>query len=296
MTDKVVAPKPEQRLPAPVPGSVRDLLEMPEYRRRFEQVLGDKTKAAQFISSLATLVYAKKALRECDPKTVIAAALQAAALDLPIQANLGFAALVPYGGKAQFQPQYKGIIQLALRTGQYANIEVNHVLEGEIEITNRFTGQIAFSKATSEKVVGVLAYMKLVSGFEKFEYWTLERIHAHAKRYSKGYSKPDGGWTTATEAMELKTVLASMLRKWGIMSVEMRQIITPPEEWEPEPDAGGNGFEPQEHAAVEQDVAQAEPSTPPPPSNAALDAAVLEADRKAANAKTKKVLEQSDKF
>ena len=296
MTDKQVVPKPEPRLPAPVPGSVRDLLQMPEYRRRFEQVLGDQTKAAQFISSLATLVYAKKALRECDPQTVIAAALQAAALDLPIQSNLGFAAIVPYGGKAQFQPQYKGIIQLALRTGQYAALEVNHVLEGEIEIVNRFTGQYKFNPAKSEKIVGVLAYMKLVSGFKKFEYWTLERIHAHARRYSKGYAKPDGGWTTATEAMELKTVLASMLRKWGIMSVEMRQIITPPEEWEPEPDAGGNGFEPQEHAPIAQDVAQAEPSTPTPPSNAALDAAVLEADRKAANAKTKKALQQQDSF
>jgi len=43
-------------------------------------------------------------------------------------------------------------------------------------------------------------------------------------------------------------------------------------------------------------VSQAEPSTPTPPSNAALDAAVLEADRKAANAKTKKALEQKDSF
>jgi len=297
VTDKQVVPKPEPRLPAPVPATVRDLLEMPEYRRRFEQVLGDPVKAAQFISSLATLVYAKPALRECDPNTVIAAALQAAALDLPIQANLGFAAIVPYKRQAQFQPQWKGIVQLCLRTGQYAALEVNHAFEGEIEIVNRFTGQYQFNPAKSGKVVGVVAYMKLVSGFEKFEYWTLERIHAHAKRYSKGYDKPDGGWTTAREAMELKTVLASMLRKWGIMSVEMRQIITPPEEWEPEPDAGGNGFEPQEHATIEQDLAQAEPSAPPPPSNAELDSEVLKADaRKVANAKTKKALEQADKF
>jgi len=52
----------------------------------------------------------------------------------------------------------------------------------------------------------------------------------------------------------------------------------------------------QKPAPIIQDVAQVEPSTPTPPSNAALDAAVLEADRKAANAKTKKALEQKDSF
>jgi len=306
VTDKQIS-KAEPRLPAPAPGTVRDLLEMPEYRRRFEQVLGDPVKAAQFISSLATLVYAKPALRECDPNTVIAAALQAAALDLPIQANLGFAAIVPYKGQAQFQPQWKGIVQLCLRTGQYAALEVNHAFEGEIEIVNRFTGQYKFGIAKSAKVVGVAAYMELNGGFHKLEYWTLEKIHAHAKRYSKGYDRPDGGWKTATEAMEKKTVLLALLRGFGVMSVELRQTLAhdPDESLEPTPDAGGNGFEPQEHAPLAQDVAQAsassvtEPGPAPvqPPNNATLDAEVLKADAaKAARAKTKAALEQSDKF
>src|SRR5258708_12026975 len=78
----------------PAPGSLRDLLRVEEVKKRFEEVLG--AHAAQFIANLANLVYRSGALQECEPYSVIAAALVAASLNLPIDPNLGYPAIVPY--------------------------------------------------------------------------------------------------------------------------------------------------------------------------------------------------------
>jgi len=261
----------------PAPGSTRDLLQSTAVRARFEQVLGNPTKAAQFVAALSTLVYASPQLKKCDPNTVIAAAIQAAALELAIDAGLGHAHIIPYGDKARFQIGYKGYVQLALRTAQYAALNVAHVYEGEIEVVNRFTGELKFAPAASDKVVGVVAYLKMLNGFEKFEYWMLDAITAHAKKFSKSYGQASSGWTTNTEAMQKKTVLLSLLRKWGVMSVEMRQALAS-EAIEDEP-AAGNG-----HASAGDKAALFGEDDPPPaaagqPDNAALDREIIEAEK-----------------
>src|SRR3990167_9430947 len=152
-----VATTEAPRLPTPAPGSVRAMLQATEVQKRFEQVMGDKTKAAQFIASLSTLVYANDRLKQCEPNTIIASAIQAAALDLPIDPNLGHAHIVPYGKQARFQIGWKGYVQLALRSGQYISLNVDHVYEGEIEIGNRFTGEYRFGPPKSDTIVGVVA-------------------------------------------------------------------------------------------------------------------------------------------
>lgn len=214
-----------QRLPAPAPNSTRDLLQTSAVKQRFEQVLGDPVKAAQFIASLSTLVYASRQLKECDPNTIIASAVKAAALDLAIDPALGHAYIVPYKGKATFQIGWKGYVQLALRTGKYAALNVAHIYEGEVSSVNRFTGEILFGQPKSDKIVGVAAYLRLVNGFEKYVYWTLEEIHAHARKFSQSYGRSDSAWQTTPGAMEKKTVLKHLLTNYGMMSVEMRAAV-----------------------------------------------------------------------
>src|SRR5947207_812268 len=98
--------------------TLQSLVKQPAYSERFRQVLGDR--APQFVSSLLQI---GNSLYDVEPRSILAAAMTAAALDLPINPNLGFAWIVPYktGGVkvAQFQMGSKGFIQLALRTGQY---------------------------------------------------------------------------------------------------------------------------------------------------------------------------------
>lgn len=198
--------------------TVKGLLDSPSYKKRFEEVL-DK-KAPQFMSSIVNLVNGDDFLKAVDQKSVIASAMVAATLDLPIDKNLGYAWVVPYAGKAQFQLGYKGYIQLALRTGQYKSINVVEICEGELIKWNPLTEEIDidFDKRKSDAVIGYAGYFELINGFKKTVYWSKEQIEKHKRRFSKSGKV----WNTDFDAMAKKTVLRNMLSKWGILSIEMQ--------------------------------------------------------------------------
>jgi len=191
--------------------------------KKFENVLGEKTPI--FISSLISAINTNPKLLECNPNSVINSALIAANLDLPINQNLGFAYIIPYKNQAQFQMGWKGFNQLALRTGQYENISVNEVYEGEI-IINRFTDEITLKEKISDKVIGYLAYFKLKNGFKKYNYMTVEQLHAHGKQYSQSYNNIDGQWQKGFDGMARKTVLKLLLSKFGILSIQIETALT----------------------------------------------------------------------
>jgi recombination protein RecT len=206
--------------------TLEHLVSQTNIKKRFEEILG--AKAPGFISSILSAVNTNPKLKEADPKTTLAAAAVAATLDLPINPSLGFAHLVPYGNRTQFQIGWRGLVQLALRTGQYKNMNVAELYEGELVSWNRVTGEIEidFSKKSSETVIGYVAFFKLINGFEKYTYMTYEEVVRHGRRYSKSYENPNGRWKQDFNSMALKTVLKLLLSKWGILSVEMQQAIT----------------------------------------------------------------------
>lgn len=205
---------------------LRGIVESDAYKKRFAELLRDR--APQFVASMVQLVNATPQLQACDPHSIIAAAVTAAALDLPIEKSLGFAWIVPYGNQAQFQLGYRGYIQLAIRTGQYRYINVTEIFEGELDFHNKLTSEIVIKPENkkSDKIVGYAAYFKLVSGYEHAEYWDAETVDVHAKRYSQAYrSGRDTPWKTDFEAMACKTVIKSLLSHWGPMSVQMQRAV-----------------------------------------------------------------------
>ena len=203
---------------------LKTLLGRDEVKNRFQEIMGKK--APGFISSILSLTNGNAQLQKAEPHSILNAAVVAATLDLPINPNLGFAAIVPYKNTAQFQLQYKGLVQLAMRSGQYKTINVSEVYEGEIKNVNRFTGDYEFGERTSDMVVGYMAYFKLVNGFEKYSYMTVDEIKEHAARYSKTYQRGDGVWKDNFDAMAKKTVLKLLLSKFGILSIEMQRAQT----------------------------------------------------------------------
>lgn len=114
-----------------------------------------------------------------------------------------------------------------MRTGQYKTINAAPVHEGEIEDVDFITGEIVRGKRKSDKIVGYIAYFKLINGFEKTLYMSREDIESHANQYSmaygydKRYGKSNSVWTTNFDAMALKTVLKQLISKYGIMSIDM---------------------------------------------------------------------------
>jgi recombination protein RecT len=216
----------------PAPGkTLKALLQDQSVKNRFNELLGKKS--AGFISSLLNVVNSNPQLQAADPHSILSAAALAAALDLPIDPNLGFAYIVPYNVrqgdahilKAQFQLGYKGYIQLAMRTGAYKTINATEVYEGEIKNYNRFTGEFEFGEKESDKIIGYIAYFKLLNGFEKYLYMTVEEIERHAKRYSKSYDSKNSRWKEDFHSMALKTVIKRLLSKYGILSIEMQTSL-----------------------------------------------------------------------
>ena len=182
-------------------------------------------KAQGFATSVLSVVNNNRLLQNADPSSVYSSAMVAASLDLPINPNLGFAAIVPYGKQAQFQIMTRGLVQLAIRSGQYSKICNAVVHKGELVKYDPFRDEYEFdaSKKESDEVIGFMAYFKTIGGFEKFFYMTKEEALAHGKRYSKSFNS--GVWNTDPEAMCLKTVLKLLLSKYGILSIEMQRAI-----------------------------------------------------------------------
>ncbi|MCP1460287.1 recombinase RecT [Bacillus amyloliquefaciens] len=201
--------------------TMKGLLSSPAVMNRFEEVLGKR--ASQFTASILSLYNSENTLQKAEPMSVISSAMVAATLDLPVDKNLGYAWIVPYKGRAQFQLGYKGYIQLALRTGQYKSINCIPVHKGELQKWNPLTEEIEidFEKRESDAVIGYAAYFELLNGFRKTVYWTKAQVEKHKKKFSKS----DFGWGKDWDAMALKTVLKSMLSKWGILSIEMQKAV-----------------------------------------------------------------------
>lgn len=187
--------------------------------------------AGAFAASVMNLFNNDTLLQQCEPRAVLAEALKAAALKLPVEKQLGFAYIIPYKDhgvpKPQFQLGYKGYIQLAMRTGEYRYINAGKVYEGELKSTNKLTGAVDLSgEKTSDNVVGYFAYIETLNGFSKTYCWSKDQVEAHAKKYSKAFQRGSAIWRDNFDEMAIKTVLRNLLSHYGIMSVEMSQALS----------------------------------------------------------------------
>jgi recombination protein RecT len=205
-----------------------------------------------------------KQLQTCEPKLVIQEAIKAASLKLPLNKQLGYGYVVVYNNWDKQTRQkvptptlvigYKGYIQLAMRTGQYRNINADVVYEGELRHTDKLTGAIDLNGTKlSEKVVGYFAHFELINGFSKTLYMTTEEMANYALTFSPSYKNskqkpsaqqlmdqaqkqaqngPDGGvgWWPNFNAMAIKTVLRRLLSKYGYLSIEMQTALTSDEQ------------------------------------------------------------------
>lgn len=212
------------------------MLDGENLRNRFNDLLGKR--APQFISSIVSLVNSDKNMQQAfyeSPMTVIQASLKAASFDLPVDQNLGYAYIVPFNNfnkdsgtskmEATFILGWKGMHQLAIRTGAYKTINVVDVREGELKSYNRLTEEIEIEfiedddERESKPVIGYVGYYRLVNGTEKTIYMTVKQIENHEKKFRKG--KYQGkGWRDDWDSMARKTVYRRLIGKWGVMSIE----------------------------------------------------------------------------
>lgn len=194
-------------------------------------------RKGEFINNLTAVVANDAKLQACEPLTLMYAALKATALRLPLDPNLGQAYIIPYKNnkerktEAQFQIGWKGFIQLAIRSGQFAVINTTDIREGELKGYDLMTGEVnvqAVAERESKPVIGYLAYFKLTNGFAKSLYMTAEEIEQHATRYSQSYRgkyKDSSLWATDKDAMAKKTVLKLLLNRFAPLSIDMQNAV-----------------------------------------------------------------------
>lgn len=202
------------------------LLESPAIKQRIEEVLGERK--TQFITSALSLFNSNPQLQNCEPSSIFNACLTATSLGMPINNNLGFAYIVPYGKEAQFQIGYKGFRQLAINSNQYRALEVKEVFEGQLLYDDSFIGyHFDWKSKSSNRVVGYASYFKLLNGFESTYYLSVEEIQIHAKKYSKNFAKYGNGlWKDDFEKMAKKTVVKLHLNSgFAPLSIEMQKAV-----------------------------------------------------------------------
>ncbi len=217
---------------------IRGYLDNDNVKRRLEETLGKR--AGAFANSIINVVRNSNQLQKCQPDSVMSAAMIAATMNLPIDPALGQAAIVPYKTSANFQIMYKGILQLCIRSGQYATIHCAEVYADELKTHNPITGEVTFNdpagyklrnKGNIKDVVGHYAHFELNSGFKKSDFMRHEEAIAHAKQYSKAYQydinqkKKVSPWSVHPVQMGNKTVLLRLLKKYGVMSIEMQDAF-----------------------------------------------------------------------
>lgn len=195
-----------------------------------------KDKAELFTASILEVFGADSYLQKCDPAAVVKECMKAATLNLPLSKALGFAWVVPFGGAPTFQIGWKGYVQLAQRTGQYKFINAGPVFEGELRKVSKLTGEVDIEgEPVSETIIGFFAHIELTNGYSKSLFWKVEKMQAHAIKYNQQCKKAQklvGVWASDFEAMGTKTVLATLIRRYGIMSTEMFGVVREDEDAE----------------------------------------------------------------
>lgn len=237
-------------------------------QKLINQTLGDKKKAERYTAAIMSAVATNPQLSNCEAVSIITGSLLGESLGLAHSPQLGQYYLVPFKVKAKngipehydasFILGYKGLIQLAIRSGYYKKINVLEVKKGELKYYNPFSEEIEIEPIQDvdarekEQTIGYYAMFEYLNGFKKILYWSKAQMIAHADRYSPAFSAGATGgkypkvsfadyeagrydkndewlyssfWYKNFDGMAKKTMLRQLISKWGIMSTDMVQAM-----------------------------------------------------------------------
>lgn len=211
----------------PIPEMIKVL--EPEIRRALPKVISAERFTRIALSALNTT----PALMQCTPMSFIAALLNAAQLGLEPNTPLGQAYLIPYKNKGilecQFQIGYKGLIDLAYRSGQVKCIQAQAVYSNDqFEYQYGLDPYLVHKPAFSDR--GELTYFygifQTVSGGYGFSVMSVSAMDTFAKTYSKGFDSGFSPWKSNYEEMAKKTVIKQALKYAPVKTEFLRALST----------------------------------------------------------------------
>lgn len=198
-----------------------------EIRKALPSVITPERFTRIVLSALST----NPKLAETTPQSFLGAMMTAAQLGVEPNTPLGQAYLIPFWNskaralECQFQLGYKGLIDLAYRSGEVNVIQAQVVCEND-EFTYSFglDPQLKHVPATHDRGAPVYVYavFRTKDDGYGFEVMSMDDVRAHAQKYSKAYSS--GPWQTNFEEMAKKTVLKRVLKYAPLKSDFVRGV------------------------------------------------------------------------
>ena len=180
----------------------------------------------RFARMVNTALSSTPKLQACTPMSFIGAMMQAAQLGLEPNTPLGQAYLIPYGNVCQFQLGYRGLIDLAYRSGEVSSIQAHEVHENDVfEYEYGLDPKLRHVPAKADRgpVVWYYAVLKLKNGGVGFEVMSREDVEKFAMKKSKAYR--NGPWQTDFDEMAKKTVLKKVL-KYAPLKTEFVKAVS----------------------------------------------------------------------
>lgn len=186
----------------------------------------------RFTRMVLSAISSNSELAKCTPKSFLGAMMNAAQLGLEPNTPLGQAYILPYKNKgeleAQFQIGYKGLIDLAYRSGEVEVIQSHIVYENdEFECEYGINTKLSHKPAETNrgKPIKVYAIFKTKSGGYGFEVMSMDDVKRHAEKYSKAYNSSFSPWKSNFEEMAKKTVLKRVLKYAPLKSDFVRAVV-----------------------------------------------------------------------
>ena len=171
-------------------------------------------------------------LQQTTPASFLGAMMTAAQLGMEPNTPLGQAYLIPYRNKGvmecQFQLGYKGLIDLAYRSGEVLSIQAQVVYENdEFDYAYGLEPKLEHRPARSDRGEPIFFYavFKTKDGGFGFEVMSVDDVRAHAKKYSQSFSSSYSPWQKNFEEMAKKTVLKKVL-KYAPMKTDFVRGLT----------------------------------------------------------------------
>lgn len=200
---------------------------MYEMAKEIEAALPSMISSERFQRVALTAFSNNPKLQQCEPMSFIAAMMESAQLGLEPNTPLGQAYLIPFGGKVQFQIGYKGLLELAQRSGKIKTLYAHEVRENdEFDIDYGLEQKLIHKpllKGNRGEVIGYYAVYHLDTGGHSFVFMTKQEILEHAMKFSKTFKM--GPWQTDFDAMAKKTVIKQLL-KYAPLSIEMQKAVS----------------------------------------------------------------------
>ena len=182
----------------------------------------------RFTRMVLSAISVNPKLASCTPASFLGAMMNAAQLGLEPNTPLGQAYLIPYGNNVQFQIGYKGLIDLAYRSGEVELVQAHIVYENDdFECEFGLEPKLVHKPADKNRgeAVKVYAMFKTKSGGYGFEVMSMDDVKKHAEKFSQTAKSSSSPWKTNFEEMAKKTVLKKCLKYAPMKSDFVKAVV-----------------------------------------------------------------------